>query len=288
MKSSFVLAVLSASLLISFTTEKTSSELVISEAVKKGFVSFNVKGKGGHSGFCLKGIVQNKSTNTISVVIPAGMIMEPADSTMQDLILVKAERIILKKGEIKPIELSGFCSIAGNRSPSEGMTFFPVVTKNQKLRDLAEFISKNQFSDDAIQSAVWCVSDGKNISEIYADNQVAVAPLRAEVSKLTGQKDNWYSIQASRTIDENGYIQSAPVLVTGEIKLKLDKPEKIKQEVCKENGEVVWSPNGFLELPKSGSLTYSFKLKVRGWEPGKYFVRASIPGRVLIKQEFSI
>jgi hypothetical protein len=259
-------------------------------AIKSRSIKATATSKGGHTGRCIKAQFQNLGNTRLVIDIPAGVVLHPTDTSMQSILLVKGMKIELEKGKTSNVELYGFCCNSNKRSPQEGITFSFADHSNSKLRELAHFMSKGKYPTYAMQDAVWAISDPgqHDLSQIYHDNPDSVKALRAEVARLTGQKDNWYSLKTEHQVDDRGYIISTPVVVTGNITVSLDKPGKLLQEVCKENGEVVWTPKNTLEAPRSGNMTYTFKLKVTGWEKGKYFVRVSVPGKVLLKQDFTI
>lgn len=266
------------------TSEKTVN---LAAALKSGLVKIKVKGLGGYSGKCLEASLTTTSPR-LNVLIKAGTVFKPEDSGMQDILVVKDQMITLNKNTPGKVQLTGFCCKASNRSPSKDTKFTTGKVSNTKLIDIAEYLNKNKFSDDVMQNAVWCVSDDKSVSYIYDKKPETVKALREELCKLTGQKNNWFHTNASRTVDERGYIESQPVRVTGEIVVKVDKPMVLYQGVYKENGEVAWAPHKVSDINSVGTMTYQFKLHVKGWEKGKYYVQVTNSGKELLKQEFII
>jgi hypothetical protein len=268
---------------------KTVIVTSLEDALKAGSAKLNVTGLGNHSGVSLSATLKNNTPKPILIEVPAGLIFNPSDTSMQDILIVKTEQVSIPALASKSINLIGYCCEATNRSPEKGVSFKIAAKKNVKLQELAKFINSNPFEEDDIQAAVWCVSDGKSVSEIYNLDRNKVEPLRNEVCRITGQKNEWFSKEVNYLVDSQGYINPEPVLVSGLIHLENVKPgSKLKQEVCKANGEVIWKPAKESDLGRGGKITYNFNLKVTGWEKGKYYVKATIDGREVMKKEFEI
>jgi hypothetical protein len=207
---------------------------------------------------------------------------------MQDILVVKEQMIVLDKKTTKKSNLLGFCCISENRSPKKGTHFKLAKEVNPKLVDIANHLNKNKYSEDAMQNAVWSVSDDQSVSEIYDEAPEAVKPLREEVCRLTGQTNDWFNRKVNRTINDDGYIESEPTKIDGNLIIEIDKATSIYQTVYKENGEVAWAPEKTLDIKFTGKISMKFNITIRGWAKGKYYVKISRPGKELLKQEFTV
>jgi hypothetical protein len=273
---------------VSFTISPDgASPLLLNKAIKDGFVKSDVKSLGGYSGDCLTLTLKNLKSVPISILIPSGTIFEAADPEVQNLIVVKERLIVLKSNESKSTVLIGFCSNAPKKSPPVGIVYKPIDSASQNLKKISEYLNKSEFSEHAVQSAIWCVTDGNYLSEVYDENPEKSKDLRTEISKITGQPLVWYNTHTDRTISQNGYINNLPVSVSGEISIKITEGGKLIQEVINKEGKVMYKAKD-MEISSAGNITYNFQLTVEGWEKGKYFVKASLNGKVLLKQEFAI
>ncbi|MCE3225543.1 MAG: hypothetical protein K0S32_94 [Bacteroidetes bacterium] len=271
----------------SFTNAPTEA-MSLKDALAKGLVKLNVTGLGGHSGECIEAGFQNVSAKKVSVKIEPGLVFKPEDPGMQDILVVKEQIIVLNGKASKKSNLLGFCCISSNRSPKKGTKFTVAKEVDPKLVDIARHINKNKYSEDAMQNAVWSVSDNQEVSEIYDEVPETVKPLREEVCRLTGQKNDWFNRQVNRSIDEEGYIQSEPTKIDGNLVIDIDKPTSIYQTVYKENGEVAWAPEKALDINFTGKISMKFNITIRGWAKGKYYVKITRPGKELLKQDFTV
>lgn len=276
---------------VSFVVYSFSGDLStyrLDEAMSKDLIKCVATGTGNYSGSSMLATVKNKSDKKLFIRIPPGMIFQPADTGMQDLLIVREALMVLEPGASRTVELQGFCCRSSNRAPSAGISFKPIKTSDPRLTTVAEFINSNKFSPDAIQSAVWCISDKHSVADIYAEDPSSIKPLRDEVCKLTGEKDVWYSSQVEHKVNEQGYIEAIPVEVSGSITITLNKATKVKQVVYKADGEVMWAPNADMTIPHAGTISYKFRLEVKGWEKGNYYVLVTDSNKTLLKQSFSI
>jgi hypothetical protein len=271
-----------------YAFQKHSGILTLSEAMDKGIIKVKVTGAGGYSGKCLEAEIKNIGSKKTEIIIEPGMIFKPEDPDMQNILVVKEVKIPLEKNAIKKVKLTGFCCEASDRSPAGGTMFKPCTNKNNKLSELARFLDKHTYPDDMMQYAVWSVSDNKSVSHIYNENSTTVKDLREEVCRLTGQKNEWFNTNVTTYTNDEGYIETQPVRITGEIKVRIEKPTVLFQGVYKENGEIAWEPHKVADIGSTGTMTYQFKLKVKGWDKGKYYVKVTSEGNQLLKQEFEI
>lgn len=271
----------------SFTNKATES-ISLKDAVVKGFIKLNVTGLGGHSGECIEASFQNISSKKLSVRIDPGLVFKPEDPGMQDILVVKEQVIVLDKKALKKNNLLGFCCISHNRSPKKGTNFTLAKNVDPKLEDIAKHLNKNKYSEDAMQNAVWSVSDKQDVSEIYDEMPETVKPLKEEVCRLTGQTNSWFNRQVNRTVNEEGYIESEPTKIDGNLIIEIDKPTAIYQTVYKENGEVAWAPEKALDIKFTGKISMKFNITIRGWAKGKYYVKITRHGKELLKHEFTV
>jgi len=276
--------------LLSFKTPPPSGSaaLLLGEALAKGWIKLNVSGTGGHSGSCLEAKIINLSGKKLSLRIEPGIVFKPDDPGMQDILVVKEQVIEIDGKAGKKINLTGFCCISHNRSPAKGTNFKMSGKTDPKLIELAKYLNKGNYETDAMQNAVWSISDQQSVSEIYDENPEKVKPLRQEVCRLTGQTDNWFNRQVERHVNNEGYIESEPTKVEGRLIFNIDKPTAVYQTVYKENGEVAWDPGKAIDISFTGEISMKFTVTVKGWSKGKYYIKITRPGKELLKQEFTV
>jgi hypothetical protein len=260
----------------------------LNEVIQKNIASVEFSSVGGHSGKCVTMKLVNNTGKDHVITIPAGTILEPGDSTMQNIFIVEDQEILLSSKQKKNCTISGFCCQASDRSPSAGTSFKIGNLTNEKLLALAKFTSGKKFSDETLQAAVWCISDSESVSYVTADDKSKIQPLRDLICTLTGQKDVWYSTGSTTSIGEDGYISRVPTVITGMIGFNVDQPTTVTQVIRSADGTFEYKINADMTVPKAGKYEYDFRLKVNGWNKGKYFISINAGEKEILKQEFEI
>jgi hypothetical protein len=291
MKLAIIMALAFFAPLLFLSTVPAEKKMTIQDAVKSRQATVSVVSKGGHSGSCLSLTVANTSGQKAIFMIPPGTVFKAADEGEQDIFVVKAQLITLNAAQKKTIDASGFCCQLHDRSPGSGSAFNVDITSNEKLKKLAEHINQGSYPADVYQEAIWCVSDGNPVSNIYAEGEAAekaVKPLKDFICQLTGQKEAWYSTQQNRTLTPEREIVSQPVKVKGDLEYKTTKGEQLRRDVVGPDGKVIDELGYSSVSPMTGTLTYGFQLEVEGWDKGVYKVIVSANKKVLLEQEFEI
>lgn len=184
MKKTIVLYLFFLCLLQSWAQNGESIEL--SQALNRKVVKMNLKGLGGYHGDCLGISLKNVGTTNLTVKIPAGWTFVSDDSSVQDLIIVKEELITLKVGEAKNEKLSTMCTQSYNHAPSKDEKFSLGGWANDKLKQVAEYLSQTKYQSTTSQCAVWAVANGNPISEVYGQDTAEVKGLARLLSGILG------------------------------------------------------------------------------------------------------
>ena len=264
-----------------------NNTITLEDAVKQKLISADIKGNGGYSGNCLKLAIKNLGNKSISISIPAGTMFKPSDDGAQNILVPKDQIFVLAGSENKNSLVRGFCCEATDHAPSKDMSFAISKNTNPKMVQLINFVKTKSYADNILQDAIWCVSNNHEITDIYAPNMEVIKPLRDELCKITGQKDEWYSTPKEHKVDEDGNISHETIQVSGQIKFKALANGKVHNEIYdSENKVLVKNPNSFEVIP--GNIEYGFDIKVKGWKKGTYYVKVFENEKVIHSQEFKI
>lgn len=266
----------------------TEKRLTIDEAVKAKQVNAVVTSKGDHSGNCMSIQVKNNLKEKVTLVISPGTLFKAKDESEQDIFVVKEQVIALAPSQSKVIDASGFCCQRSDRSPDEGSGFTVSKTTNEKLQKLADHINANNYPPESYQSAVWSVSDGKPVTNIYAADPEAVKPLREFVCQLTGQKNEWYTTEQKYEVTPTREIVAEPVKVTGKLQYQSTQGDQITAELWGPDNTKMFDLGKPMPAQRTGLLIYGFNLTVQGFPKGKYKVFIYGNRKELLKQEFEI
>ena len=186
----------------------------IEEAVKKGIVKVNVRGKGGHIGEVIKLKIRNLKKHPVSFSVEAGRRLDSNDSTKQDILITKAVTITLLADEEKTYSISGMCCQAHHSSPDTSSIFSIGKLADTNLVKMARFIDQNKWYNNSIaQSAVWILSDNNPMEDIGGEDAVS-KKLQAFISKLTGRTMPKYKIDYAQSNNGVAYYNH-PAKISG-------------------------------------------------------------------------
>lgn len=290
MRKIVVISILCLVMGFSFKVDTTSSSLSIHDAIKAGMLDAKASSFGNYSGKCVSLELLNKQKIAAKIMVPAGSVFYALNEAEQDIIVTHDQLIVLKPGEKKLSEISGYCCKMKNRVPGTGSGFKIGTTNNAQLQKLANYTNlKDSLNDHLVQEAVWSVSDGNDVSNIYdASDTISSTGLRKTACQITGRPDTWYNTQQARKISDEGMIESNPVKITGKLKYILKGPATVHSELLTAKDNSTKKLGGSMPLPRAGTYDFDFKLTVEGYEKGTYYVLVFADGQQILKQEFKI
>jgi hypothetical protein len=253
--------------------------LDLTEAVQQKKVSVTVEGNGGYTGEALKIICKNLSGKYLKIRIPQGQLMEPADSSMQTLVVGQEQLLSVSAKTPAEAALRTFCTQAGDHSPVSGMKFAVAALAPEKVCRLLKFLlEQGKLEHENAQAAVWCVTSGSTLGAI---SDPALLRFTAE---LLGKKPPGYHIKYE-TRDEPGKMADLGKALEfdSNFQYTLDKDDKMSLILFDAKGKEIKVLRKD-EPTKAGEHRTSIHLKLWGLESGKYYVRMSKKNGALIKE----
>ena len=286
-----ILLVVCAFLTLNFKPIAVNKSFTIQQLQANPNFKVTVSSNGKYNGKSVVLNIESKNAKTVTLAIPEGTLFFPANEDEQTLIAPRMQDLIVNKKQVNSFVVYGFCTESHDKAPTAENNFTVNTNKNEKLTQLLSFFKANKgIKKETVQEAIWCVTDGEPISNIYCENELLNKKLKKRLSEITGQNIPWHSNKREVTTDDNGYVVASSVEVVGEIVFSTTKKTTVKSKVINEDGEVVF-PNGKgFEIPRAiSNITLDFKVRVRGWDKGKYYVLYyTDEGDELLKKEFEI
>ena len=154
-----------------------AAKVKLAEAIKKRQIQIIAKGNGGHQGPVLKILATNRTNYNLEVEVDAGSIFQSADDAEQDLMVTKDEVFVLRPRGKTNANLFAMCIQSHNMSPALGALFTFNRTAKGDLLKLAQLISEKNYQNSTAQSAVWSITNGGSIEEIYGSDTGMVRKL---------------------------------------------------------------------------------------------------------------
>lgn len=264
--------------------------LTLDEALAADLVTAELVSKGGYSGKCVKLKLYNNTKKNLEIVVPEGTLLYPEDEGDQTLLMPEQQILALTREDGRSFSIPGFCTEASDRSPGEGSSFSLGASSSNNLQKLAAYINAHPEVlkyEDAVQSAVWAVSNDHGVSSIYEEGKQPVHDLRAAVCDITGKENVWYNTQTNRRMLDDRSIVSEPQSISGKLEITSESNMKVRSFVMNDKREVVFSRENETALPP-GTAKFTFSLVVSGWAEGTYQVVYVNQADTVLKQPFLI
>ncbi len=258
----------------------TAQVLDLADAIKKGLLTVNAEGMGGHSGECLKLSMKNKSKKKLEIRVPAGQIFEAGDSSLQNLMVSKEETFFVESGSSRLGKLFGFCVEASDGSPGGGSLFKLGKLAEGNLLKMAKYLSDNKLHEHpSAQYAVWAVSDADRLEGIGDPG------LTKYVADMLGKPMPEYHIQY-QSPPQDRQLPGQPAnwreafAMNGLFYYDLMTDQAVDFGLYNASGELVHALFKGRQQ-KRGHHKFRFEFEIKGLEKGKYFARLTSRGQVI-------
>ncbi len=266
----------------------TVETISIEDAIKQKLIKVSAMSNGQYYDESVILSVQNLSAKTITLSIPPCYSFYPMEEGEQTLITTEEQLITLNSKQLKKQPIKAFCSEASDAVPTENVPFTFGNTQRKDLQKLMEYTSKHKVSPSALQDAIWAVSDGNSIANIFAET-TEDKNLRAYVAETTGRTNPWYTSPQNRQLNESRNIVSETVKIEGDLVFSLPETTTFYQEIRNKAGEVQLKGTKMLTLTKGENIKFHFRIEVTGWEKGEYDVFViSTKNKVVTNYSFAV
>jgi hypothetical protein len=256
-------------------------ELVNRKKVKVEFTSL-----GGHSAYCMKASVTNLTNDTQDVWFEAGRRLVSMDSTQQDIFLVKELRLRVLPKKSNATDLFGFCCQSHDRSPVANSKFSIGFMAPEKWQKLAKIIADNNFDNDAIQQAVWAISNNHTTAGISRGSGHKNKQLIEAVAELKGEEIPWYNTEFETS--PTAVFSNRPTRITGDLNYTLKNNAAITV-VVKDWNDMLITTIAEEKPAHRGMQNFYIDLDINGWRDGKYTIYILADGSNLIASKgFSV
>lgn len=271
--------------LISATSDRAARKYIsIQQAYDAGAIKLKITGTGGYSGNCLEMEISNTLRDSGFYRLEAGRRLASDDSTLQDILVTKELHIPLAAGEKKHFSLFGFCCQLHHHAPAPKSTYSVGKMAKYDLVALAQFLNEKSYSTSAMQYAVWVISDNNPLSSVIADNMDSISSLREMVGKIKHIEVPWYSLEY---LPDNSQLFSGEhCVLTGTLKYAINTNAIVNISVYDSYGQLVKT---ICDAPANpDTYVLPLRLDVRGWQKGKYYVRATRDDIKIFEKTFEL
>jgi hypothetical protein len=251
----------------------------LADAIREKMVAVVVESTGGHDGACMKIQCRSLKGQSMRLRIPQGQLMNPADTTMQVLVVAQEETVAV--GAKTPAEavLKAFCTQAGHRSPMMGTAFSTGAMAPDKVCQLLRFLSDhNKIDSGDAQSAVWCLIHHHHLGSIED------LDIRKYLADLTGLPMPGYHIKyETKVVPGQPADWGKAMVIDSQFQYTLTADDKLSLILYDANNNIVKILRKD-DPAKAGEHRSGIHLQVWTLDPGKYKVRLHKKDGTVIKE----
>jgi hypothetical protein len=263
-------------------------EISISEALKNKMIAIKVKSTSGHTGECLSVRMVNLKNSKLNIIIEAGRMFIPADSNVQNLIVVKRENIELAPNQVKTNKITAVCAQKEDAGPRQDLVFTTGNFGNTDAKKIAEWLdTKAYYNNSNTQNAMWTFTDNMAPEfSIYSEHDKEMLAYVAAAKNLNYEKllKKFTSFNSS-----NSYTPPAKTkfTFTSTLNFTVSTPQVLKVELCNKNNAVVKQCIAGDTLA-IGANSKNVVITNDDLENGKYYLKVYIDGKMITRREIEI
>lgn len=179
----------------------------ITEALHKNLITLKIAGadsslpnSSNYYGKCMQIEIKNTSVQYFKIKLNSGQQFIPNDTSKQNMMVTQGMLFAFRPGTHKKEYINAMCVQKNDGAPTAQINFTIGNMSKGHLLSIAQLVEKHKYFNSTAQNAVWCISDGSDISTINGNDSTMVSILQQFVSKATGQKIPSYHQRTHRKI----------------------------------------------------------------------------------------
>lgn len=261
----------------------SADAIVLHDAITQGLalVSFAGNSNSTHYQKPVSISLKNKTNSTLNIIIENGLMLEAVDSSFQNLVVVKSERIAVAPYANKQMLLQAMCIEKSGMPPADNKMYSILKPASGSLLELSQLIERKQYYNLGAQQAVWCLTDKMSLDEVTTWNFAERNDLLTFLSKATGQpippppavddiKRNNNSVPVYETSIEGSF--NYTVRNTSEVLIAMfDKENRVVRELYRNNEE------------PAGEKEFKFAFDSTVYTDSYYYIRLLVNGTMRIQ-----
>jgi hypothetical protein len=258
-------------------------EISISEAIKNKMIAIKVKSTSGHTGECLSVRMVNLKNTKLNITIEAGRMFIPADSNVQNLIVVKRENIELAPNQIKTNKITAVCAQKEDAGPRQDLIFTTGNFGNNEAKKFAEWLdTKAYYNNSNTQNAMWTFTDNMAPEfSIYSEHDKEMLAYVAAAKNL-----NYEKLLKKFTSTYNPPAKTR-FTFTSTLNFTLSTPQVLKVVLCDKNNAVVKQCIAGDTLAV-GPNSKRVVITNDDLENSKYYLKVYIDGKMITRREIDM
>lgn len=256
----------------------------LDNAIKKKLIRVKISGadvsqpnSSGHYGKCLQIEMTNLTSQRFKIKLKNGQQFVPGDSSIQNMMLTQGEIFVFSPKKHHKEYINAMCVEKHDGAPFKSINFSLGNMSTGHLLGISKLVEKHKYFNSTAQSAVWCISDGADISSITGSDSIMVSRLQKFVSEATGQTiPKWVNRTEKRIMRPSTNTVTFEWITSKTHKTTLvilDKNNKLVKEILKD-----------IMLP-AGEHSYKMTLSTAHLPKGYYKVLLYIDNKIQMQRK---
>lgn len=238
----------------------------IENLVQKNKIHIQIEGLGGHQEECVRFKLTNTTNDSIYGYVEPGRRLISNDQGEQDLLIVRALDFALAPKETKLLNGFGYCCQSNKSGPQKGSGFSLGNMADDNWQTLAQKINQNSFPAEAIQNAVWVLSNGHDIRSIPAFGDENTQDLRQTVADILGIEIPWYSFLYAE--DSTRVFSGVANRLFAEVVYNVPRRTMISGQIHDKSGKLVYNFPSY--HTSAGAHKYHIDIALEHFSNGEY------------------
>lgn len=275
MKSTYLLLFLGLIPFLLFTSMVNSNDIKppligipIDELLASGQIQIAINGTATFNAQCISFDLTNKTSDTLCVVLESGKKLSSNSSTKEDEFVLKSKVVCIPPHQTL-IEAG---HVLFYQNPNNSIINEDPASKEltiEKWQKLSKVIEECDFPINAIQAAIWCITDNHPVSSIQTSDMKNIQKLRRIVSEIQKDELPWYYI--SYYEDTSAIYSNKYKNVIGNIEFYVQSSTIITINIRNKNDDVMATLINESNVGP-GNHKFSVNASVSLWPKGEYTV----------------
>ena len=260
--------------LLSLSLLGFSKTITLQEALQKKWVSTTITMQRNETTSKRNMLIslKNLTKSELIVTIPVGFVFQSLDSTAQDFIHLENKELGLASLATQSTSLMTKCIRANRGFPNDNQAFLAKSLASSQLLALATFaLQEKRHESNAMQSALWAVSDGNQL------NGITDVTLLKFVAHLLNKPMPDYTVDYKVREEAGMTAETAlePLAIEGVFQYTLPAYMQVKLDLVDAAGTSILKDFKMIEImtQKKGRHRFSFTLALKGVARGTYFMK---------------
>lgn len=225
-------------------------------------------------------ILNTTKRQEFRVQIEAGTQLFAHDSTLQDQVLAKNMIRYLKPGKTATYPIRSYCTEAHDRGAGNGDVFGLKAEQDVALRNLMQYLNKYNYEEEAVQGAVWVITDKHRLRGLHQADPERRAQLLRYMAELSGQPLPGYTVRYPMPQPGQPAFLDQPISIHSEHEYELTEDAEVSCRIYNTAGEEVQKVFEGMQQ-RRGFNRIEVTLEARDLPKGKYFTRIFANGQLL-------